>query len=688
MIKYGRAWALVVKVYGFQRAWHWKASSSRHDSSVSSSKLLDRGMPCTLVNRLAVSTAVAAPARRMYTGCCEVCSSAEGAEPNSSVLCHESYCFYNLCFVHWCYDSTPSIDGKAPLPMDEGATSFILPRILYGALALAKKAYLATIEGFMNGGYAKPPTDLKTGRPLMTQSFEGFAAALPFQTASSGIATAGGALQAAPPGNFSSDNPSSADMGTAVTDTDVVDASTPSLSNKASSDWFFWDADQPSEEDRVIAYSSRSLWRPTKQMTGVPPPRTLLSEGILHGQVRRSINKGRGGERSSVFSRIVGWPWTDPAIAEAEAVSDLARKVHHWNSQRHRKPGSKTKLIFAMRHAESEFNVWRRESFMKLRFRDMLKRDWGECDVQLSPEGQAQCKRANEKLKALLAAVRDLEEDEKNEGISISRPFCIDAFLVSPLVRALQTAANSFHEIDSSWHCSSTNLASARQKRSVTWIVDSILREKLSTMGDVGTERCSLLSRLADLHKQGKLQSSTFDFGLVPESEKWWVPDTAEQIRALVENCSYPKGSGSSWSDTQSTSASETGQDAGDAVFIVGSASKHPLSVAESSIKKTFELAERPARDPDAARRRMMEWEERSARLPFYQTVPEESNDLLQLRGTLLLSILCRAELVDTAFIVTHSLFLKALTGTKKFANAEIRAFTLVCDKNPRLVPL
>ncbi|OEH79019.1 hypothetical protein cyc_05330 [Cyclospora cayetanensis] len=488
----------------------------------------------------------------------------------------------------------------------------------------------------------------------MTQSSEGFAAALPFHTASSGITTAGGALQAAPPGNFSSDNPSSADMGTAVTDTDVVDASTPSLSNKASSDWFFWDADQPSEEDRVIAYSSRSLWRPTKQMTGIPPPRTLLSEGILHGQVRRSINKGRGGERSSVFSRIVGWPWTDPAIAEAEAVSDLARKVHHWNSQRHH----------------------------------MLKRDWGECDVQLSPEGQAQCKRANEKLKALLAAVRDLEEDEKNEGISISRPFCIDAFLVSPLVRALQTAANSFHEIDSSWHCSSTNLASARQKTSVTWIVDSILREKLSTMGDVGTERCSLLSRLADLHKQGKLQSSTFDFGLVPESEKWWVPDTAEQIRALVENCSYPKGSGSSWSDTQSTSASETGQDAGDAVFIVGSASKHPLSVAESSIKKTFELAERPARDPDAARRRMMEWEERSARLPFYQTVPQESNDLLQLRGTLLLSILCRAELVDTAFIVTHSLFLKALTGTKKFANAEIRAFTLVCDKKPRLVPL
>ena len=322
----------------------------------------------------------------------------------------------------------------------------------------------------------------------------------------------------------------------------------------------------------------------------------------------------------------------------------------------------------------------------------MFRRDWGETDVLLSPKGHEQCQRAHHMLTSLLVAIRNLEKQERTRGEDRTRPFCVDAFLVSPLTRALQTAANTMHGIDRHWHCAPSEgtegSIGASRRKNPTWLVDSLLREKMSTRGDVGTETHTLRERLLDLHSKGKLQSSTFDFGLLPERSKWWVPHTADQLEAMVERFSASNTCDSCWSDTASTTASETEEQAVDTLLRLGSSPRHPLSAAENSIKNTFDLAESPAHEPHAVYRRMAVWKARNSKLPIYQTVPSESNQLLHLRAKLLLSILCRAEGADTMFIVTHSLFLKVLTGTEKFANAEIRAFLLVCDGTPKLVPL
>lgn len=322
----------------------------------------------------------------------------------------------------------------------------------------------------------------------------------------------------------------------------------------------------------------------------------------------------------------------------------------------------------------------------------MLKRDWGEADVPLSPEGHEQCTRANRKLAFLLVTLRELERQETKEGKTNMRPFCFDTFLVSPLTRSLITAANSMHGIDSSWHCASVDeghgTASA-SKKSATWLVDCLLREKISTMGDVGTQRHALFNRLMELHRAGKLQSAVFDFGLVPERGEWWVPHTEDQLRALIERNNAAKGCATCWSDTASTAASETGEATeGSSVLRLGNAARRPLSIAENSVRNAFEVAERPSREPFAVDRRMAEWHASNSRLPIYQTVPSESNSLLSLRAKLLLSVLCRAKEANRVFIVTHSLFLKALTGEKKFANAEFRAYTLACEGTPALTPL
>lgn len=431
-------------------------------------------------------------------------------------------------------------------------------------------------------------------------------------------------------------------------------------------------------------------WRDSQEMPPRIPSRALFSPNTKRKEfldamkMAKSASEGRG-----VFRRLIGLVTDDELTVDALAMAELAKKLHDWNVDSQRNPG-KTKLIIAMRHAESTYNVWRRESFVKLRFRDMIKRDWGETDVPLSPEGHKQCLRANRKLSFLLMALRELEHQQTEEGKAKVRPFCFDTFLVSPLTRSLITAANSMHGIDSKWHCSCMDEGrgtAVESKKSAIWLVDSLLREKISTMGDIGTERQALFNRLMDLHSTGKLQSAAFDFGLVPERGEWWVPHTEDQLRALILRNDESKGCTNCWSDTASTAASETGETM-DAVLRLGSLMKRPLSIAENSMRNAFEVAERPSREPFAVDRRMAEWQASNSRLPIYQTVPSESNSVLSLRAKLLLSVLCRAKEADRVFFVTHSLFLKALTGESKFANAEFRAYTLACEGTPTLRPL
>ncbi|KAL8439962.1 hypothetical protein Efla_007587 [Eimeria flavescens] len=397
-----------------------------------------------------------------------------------------------------------------------------------------------------------------------------------------------------------------------------------------------------------------------------------------------------------IFGKLMGRMTDDPETADALAMAALATKLHDWNVQNQREPG-KTKLIIAMRHAESKFNVWRRESFTKLRFRDMIRRDWGESDVPLSPRGREQCVRANRKLAFLLSTLRKLESQNPH----VQKPFCIDAFLVSPLTRSIHTAANSLHGIN--WRCSdspspdqagSTPSDSSQEAASLVFLVDSLLREKISTMGDVGTERSLLRKRIAELYQQGELLPAAFDFSLIPEATPWWVPHTEAQLQALLQLANAQRPCTNCYSDTASTAASDAGEGQQESAFLAlgpqgEAARKRQLSAAEAAVKGAFEAVERAAREPAAMGRRVAEWEAVSSRLPLYQTVPREGNELLLLRARLLLAILCRAKEANSFFIVSHSLFLKTLTGDSKLSNAELRAYTLRCtDASPKLEPL
>ncbi|CDJ53818.1 hypothetical protein, conserved [Eimeria brunetti] len=414
----------------------------------------------------------------------------------------------------------------------------------------------------------------------------------------------------------------------------------------------------------------------------------------------------------------------------------------------------------------------------------MLRRDWGETDVPLSAAGLLQCSAAAAQLASLLAAIRELEAADKIQSATspaaaasaaaaaaagtetaaaaankpLLQPFCVDAFFVSPLTRALQTAANTFHNADPSWQCAAAAAAAAAPaaagaaggpeaaaaaaaaaaasgSSNVRWLVSSLLREKISTKGDIGRERGELLLQLAELYRHRKaLGGCCFDFSLLQPQEMWWVPHTEEELqqqllllqqeqqqrqrqlqhqrqqqqeqqqRSGSSSCADSPASpaaaaaaaaaaGGCASDTASTAASEGGAcETNECVLSLGEGGGRPrccLTAAGAAARKTLERAEAAAREPKAVQRRLLQWESESGRLPLYRTVPSESNRVLELRAKILLHILCKSEGMYTAFLITHSLFLKALTGgSSKFRNAEIRLFSLICDENPRLVPL
>ncbi|KAL8455742.1 hypothetical protein Emag_000316 [Eimeria magna] len=385
------------------------------------------------------------------------------------------------------------------------------------------------------------------------------------------------------------------------------------------------------------------------------------------------------------LQKLIGRMIDDPLTADAVEMSELARKLHNWNLENQRQPG-KTKLVIAMRHAEN-----------------LMRRDWGEVDVPLSPAGREQCKRANSKLAFLVASLRKLEEETQRNGghesSSSLRPLNIDAFLASPLTRSLNTAANAMYGIN--WKCPRPGISLEEGKKQhassesveaamgAVWLVDSLLREKISTMGDVGLKRSALRRRLIELYAQGELEPSAFDLGLLPDRDEWWVPHTGEQLETLLKTSKETPSCPNCWSDTVSTAASDTceGMD-NNGSLCVGKAVRRQLSPAEVSVKSAFGAAERPSREPSAVDRRMAEWHATNNKLAVYQTVPTEDRHLLRLRAQLLLSILCSAREADAFFLVTHSLFLKALTNDSKFANAEIRAYTLSCADPPTLLPL
>ncbi|GLD98611.1 hypothetical protein PINS_up007328 [Pythium insidiosum] len=143
------------------------------------------------------------------------------------------------------------------------------------------------------------------------------------------------------------------------------------------------------------------------------------------------------------------------------------------------------KLIYCVRHGESQFNEWRTRSLWT--FSWVHTRDPMILDPRLSARGHKQ-------VDGLYNHVRDKALHDK-----------IEVIVVSPLTRAIQTAEGGFRGTD------------------IPMIVDPLCREMLDTSSDIGRDAAALAS---------DFQSLNLDFSeLEPH---WWVPPRLKRKPELV----------------------------------------------------------------------------------------------------------------------------------------------------------
>lgn len=345
---------------------------------------------------------------------------------------------------------------------------------------------------------------------------------------------------------------------------------------------------------------------------------------------------------------------------------------------------------------------------------EMLKRDQGKQDVELSLHGIKQCKHANGRMAFLLHEIRDLEskylEDRSPRGEpgGMFSPFCTDVFLVSPMMRTLQTASLVFENLYSKLRCqpvsdvgiigSKSDGTLALKERHLNhgyWIVDPLLRERISTNGDVGTERHQLSELLPGFYNEQKMGAMFVNFHLIHPGSLWWIPHTQEHLLDMAQDIEQQKaqskadggGEESADTDDEETVASESDRtraevsDLRDVVAVGLDNEPLPqLSPVVEDVAAALQKGERKGFEPKVEMEKRQVWEEASRRLRFYQTVPPESSALVRLRAKVWLMSLCLAKSADVVAVVTHSMFLKALTNDSKFSNAEIRAYAVNCE--------
>jgi len=163
--------------------------------------------------------------------------------------------------------------------------------------------------------------------------------------------------------------------------------------------------------------------------------------------------------------------------------------------------GEKGKAVYLIRHGQSEYNKWRKESFTRLRMRDMLTLDPGMRDVGLSAHGHEQAARLRSRLKPVWETMG------------------VQSVLSSPLCRALQTAKGVFSGLPAP-PCEAAPL----------------LTERVETLGDWGSGSVEELERKVLEGKEGEgdwsLDSSgvSFDSSISP----FWYTGDPEGILSSV----------------------------------------------------------------------------------------------------------------------------------------------------------
>ncbi|KAL8271913.1 hypothetical protein Esti_004037 [Eimeria stiedai] len=418
----------------------------------------------------------------------------------------------------------------------------------------------------------------------------------------------------------------------------------------------------------------------------------IVEFGDQHsGEGVHDLLSGSGAMKDTSYSRLLQRD-SDCQQGNCQEGEDLiprlrkiALRIFLWSRERNHK-FKNTKLLLVMRHAESLANKEFKslKGALKYTWNFLKGKDWGRRDSPLSWKGIAQCMDASAQLRFVMQLVRQWEKDAESE------PVCFEAFLTSPLTRALQTSSLTMHGLDSEYHCPARGNQALNPELRARWIVDPLITEMVHNRTDEGQELSELRRSLYLLLEQQSLLPAVFDFEAVRPEEKWWQPYTAQQLQKLLagdlsndsdvsHNASGEPADLDLADALDSPAAAPQAEGATEDLVVVGDAVAGLPSAAEESVKETLLQIESALRSSsDASARRV---EEDSDASP---TVTEEIK-VLQLRGKLLLKTLCGAKNTRTFFAVTHSFFLMSILGLPKFSNAQFKVYALFCDGVPRL---
>lgn len=398
---------------------------------------------------------------------------------------------------------------------------------------------------------------------------------------------------------------------------------------------------------------------------------------------------------TALFARASGEAEFDGVPEEGEGKAVGAAMAAFIEQNRKALEKGDVKLLLLMRHAQSEFNKWRAESMFKP---SNWRYDQGVRDVCLTEFGLQQCFRAR---KELLRVAMALPADVS-----------IDLHLTSPLMRAVQTAVTAFpcpqtsleksklttYEADADlFHssCDSPAEVSARSEvlariRPVRWVLTPLLRERVDTSGDIGSERKQLLEHVEELEKNERFPpgcpfvTSTLDTSLLPltlrqthaQCNSWCLemaPDELERVKRQLRRRWRTEGTGDLQTDVpaRKTRNPPVEEDA-------ASTTKEELQQqALAALEAVHDFSEA------SQQKRAAFWDKKQSSLrrwSLLRQVPLETRDAVFARVRLVLAALCRVRDARIIAMVGHSVTFLLLTEDRKMKNTQTLPYVLDCE--------
>ncbi|KEP61061.1 UNVERIFIED_CONTAM: phosphoglycerate mutase family protein [Hammondia hammondi] len=384
-----------------------------------------------------------------------------------------------------------------------------------------------------------------------------------------------------------------------------------------------------------------------------------------------------------------------------QTPSHMARVVGTWLEENEEdiKRGKK-RLLILMRHAESEFNKWRRDSFRQLRVRDMLRYDPNMPDVCLTDRGLQQCENAARFYAQVRAELPSLQ---------------VDAYLVSPLSRAIQTALHTFscpvvsrdpnqRPFVGPLEGDSPPLRRESKHAHEKWLLLPLLRERTDTTGDTGQRAEALRSHLESLKANGKLPlhcsvDKDLDWSLMNPLSEWWLQFADWELANIEEVLSSPwyepreeqhrrltaddhaqdmlRHSGSSQGSASAAGAQKPAQLRDQLESEGGQA---PLEAEPETVRGKLQMALKDYSTHMQDMVRQQFWARRLQASWRFRKVPLESERAVQARMLLVLRAICSVKDARVVVIVGHSIAFRMLTRTAKMGNAAIVPFALDCE--------